>query len=330
MNVFIDPTFAPEFERAPLTLVDVGASGGIDAKWRALGRHLRVIGFDADARAPMPGDAAGPAVTFLTAALHRERGPLPFHLVRHQEASSVFVPNRQFLNQFPESDRFDIVESITMDADTLDHQLALAGVGGVDFIKLDTQGSELLILQGGRQTLASGVFGLEIEVEFVPVYADQPLFADVDAFARDAGFMLMDLKPTYWKRAAGRRLGGAKGQLIFGDALYFRHPDSLAAVIAAHPTEADRRAAVLHALAVCLIYGYVDVALDTFDAHASHFSSGEATMVRNHLRADVWPGTRLPHFPGRGRVAHWLTRLQRLVQPSHRGWGTSGRSLGNL
>ncbi len=330
MNVFVDPTFGPEFERAPLRLIDVGASGGIDPRWRAAAPYLRVIGFDADARAPLEGGRTGVTVTYLRSALNDQAGPLPFHLVRHQEASSVYAPNRRFLNQFPESDRFDIVESITMDADTLDHQLALAGVGGVDFIKLDTQGSELLILQGGRQTLASGVFGLEIEVEFVPVYADQPLFADVDAFARDAGFMLMDLKPTYWKRAAGQRLGGAKGQLIFGDALYFRHPDSLAAVIAGLTTEADRRTAVLHALAVCLLYGYLDVALDTFDGHAAHFSSGEATVIRNRLRADVWPGTRLPHFPGRGRVAQWLARLQRLVQPSHRGWGTSGRSLGNL
>jgi hypothetical protein len=48
----------------------------------------------------------------------------------------------------------------------------------------------------------------------------------VDAYVRDVlGLQLQDLRPAHWKFPEGIGLGGGKGQLIFGDALYFRAPD---------------------------------------------------------------------------------------------------------
>jgi Methyltransferase FkbM domain len=65
-------------------------------------------------------------------------------------------------------------------------------VSRIDFIKLDTQGSELEILQGGVRALA-GVRCVEVEVEFNPIYRGQPLFYEVDAFMRGQGFVLWKL-----------------------------------------------------------------------------------------------------------------------------------------
>ena len=44
------------------------------------------------------------------------------------------------------------------------------------------------------------VIGLEIEVEFEQMYIDQPLFNEVDAFVKEKGFSLFDIKRYYWKR----------------------------------------------------------------------------------------------------------------------------------
>ena len=55
----------------------------------------------------------------------------------------------------------------------------------VDFIKLDTQGSELDILHGAG-SLLDNCSGLQLEVMFSPLYEGQPLFADVDAYLRCA------------------------------------------------------------------------------------------------------------------------------------------------
>jgi hypothetical protein len=71
-------------------------------------------------------------------------------------------------------------------------------------------------LEGATTILTDSVFGLEIEVEFVHMYENQPLFEDVDAFVKKFGFYLFDLKPYYWKRSSGKGYGKSKGQLIFG------------------------------------------------------------------------------------------------------------------
>ena len=67
-----------------------------------------------------------------------------------------------------------------MSTDTLDSQLALHAIDDIDFIKMDTQGCELPILQGSTVTLERTV-GMQIEVAFSPIYQDQPLFSDVAA-----------------------------------------------------------------------------------------------------------------------------------------------------
>jgi FkbM family methyltransferase len=58
----------------------------------------------------------------------------------------------------------------------------------IDFLKIDTQGSELMIFANGKKKLANCSI-IQTEVAFVPTYKDQPLFADVDAELRSQGFM---------------------------------------------------------------------------------------------------------------------------------------------
>ncbi len=330
MDPFLDPRFADDYRRSPLTVIDVGASGGANARWRAAERYLQVIGFDADERAPAT-DAAqrNLPVKILNVALHRTKARLDFHLTRRQENSSIFLPNRAFLEQFPESDRYDVVDTVSMDADALDAQLPAHGVSGADFMKVDTQGSELFILEGAQQTLRSSVIGLEVEVEFAPVYEGQPLFAEVDRFLSGLGFCLLDLRPYYWKRRSGVGLGGPKGQLVFADALYLRDLSSLPAVLTGLAGDAERRATILHLMSVCVIYRYLDYALAALRQHQELFSAPERQTVESAMAREVSVSTRLPAFPGRGRVAGLLGTLQGMVQQAHRGWGSAGPPLGN-
>jgi hypothetical protein len=109
--------------------------------------------------------------------------------------------------------------------DTLTNQLARADVDHVDFLKLDAQGAEFAILRGAESLIRRCVLGLEIEVEFLPLYNGQPLFSDVDPYVRSLGFELFELRPTPWKYAHGNA-PNSPGQIAFADALYFRNFDS--------------------------------------------------------------------------------------------------------
>lgn len=50
MNIY-PSKFEDLYQSHPLTLIDVGASGGIMPLWKPHRRHLYVIGFEPDARA---------------------------------------------------------------------------------------------------------------------------------------------------------------------------------------------------------------------------------------------------------------------------------------
>jgi hypothetical protein len=162
-----------------------------------------------------------------------------------------------------------VVDSIAVDADTLDHQLAEAGIERVDAIKLDTQGSELMVLEGAQATLRRGVFGIEVEVELNPVYERQPLLSDVDRFLRPFGYELFALEPRGWKYRSGEDLALASGQIVWADATYVLGPDR------ALPFGTVE--ALAHAVVVCLVYGLGDYALALLE------SAGDAGPVRDRL-----------------------------------------------
>ena len=90
-----------------------------------------------------------------------------------------------------------------------------------DVIKIDTQGTEIDVLEGAGRLLDETI-AVDLEVEFVDQYKGQPLFADIDAFMRSAGFLLRGLRRTYWRNSmkATHCFGG---QILHGDALYVRH-----------------------------------------------------------------------------------------------------------
>src|SRR5262245_35004869 len=232
-DLFIDRRFDDVYRRQPLVLVDVGARGGLKPNWRVAERHLRVIGFEPDKSEHdrlTRGQADGPT-TYFGVALNDRAGRVSLHVARDRGLSSIYEPDREFLSTFPEAERFDTVAVETVEADSLDNLLASHGISGIDFMKVDTQGSELSVLQGARAALAASGLGVEVEAEFTAIYKDQPVFADVDGFMRSLGYQLFDLRPCYWKRAAGRDIGGPRGQIIWTDALYFKSLPALADTI---------------------------------------------------------------------------------------------------
>lgn len=67
-------------------------------------------------------------------------------------------------------------------------------IQSIDYLKLDVQGSELPIMRAGRKKLSETLV-VHTEVNFVPFYKDQPLFAELDQELRSAGFYLHRFTP---------------------------------------------------------------------------------------------------------------------------------------
>lgn len=205
-----------------ITLVDVGAADDIEPRWKKISPLLNYIGFEPDLRSYSLLEKSNHSFAqrqIIPKAIWSECGEITFNLCRKPTVSSVFIPNESFLKLFPESERFKIESQTILTTTTLD-ELKLKDA---DFIKLDIQGGELLALNGAINTL-SKCLGLEIEVEFTPLYEKQPLYGDVASFLEKEGFVFIDfVNLCRWER---HQYSGY-GQCVFGDGLFLRSPENI-------------------------------------------------------------------------------------------------------
>jgi FkbM family methyltransferase len=207
-------------------LVDVGARDGVDPRWERFAPVLEVVAFEPDESEcdRLNHEAASLAypARFLPHALWRERAEdVPFHVAAWPVASSIYPPNDEFLAPYTEARALLATREVRSIATTTLDQVAAERDFGCDVLKLDVEGAELDILRGGDVVLA-GALALEVEVEFNPLFARQPLFGEVDHHLRERGWVLHGLRRTSWRRAAALRPAdsGAGGQIVSADALY--------------------------------------------------------------------------------------------------------------
>ena len=300
----------------PLRIIDVGARAGIHPRWRKLRAHfpVEVIGFEADVQeCTALNQRAEAGVRFLPCALSSQREDRIFHLLASESSSSLFPPNHAFIRRTVAEPGYRLQREILLPTRPLDAVLAEEALHGIDFIKIDTEGYELEILNGAPHTLQD-VFAVEAEVWFNPVFVGAPLFRDVDAFMAAHGFTLFDLARSncFFKRKEGAALGGPKGQLVAGDAIYFRD-------LAALPPESRffEKEKLVRCLVVLMQYGYYDVALEFAGFAQGHgrITHAEAAAIRNCIRRE---GRRsMFDFPGKHtleklvkRLGRWLTKFE--------------------
>jgi FkbM family methyltransferase len=101
----------------------------------------------------------------------------------------------------------------------------IAELPQIDFLKMDVQGAELMVLQNGRQKLAACV-AVQLETSFVTLYKNQPPFGAIDLEMRAQGFIphrFMDIKR--WSIAPAIIGGDPRvpgNQLLESDIVYIR------------------------------------------------------------------------------------------------------------
>jgi FkbM family methyltransferase len=179
----------------PLHAVDVGCRDGVRARWRALGRHGSLVGFEADPVecARLNAGVTHGEVRYEPVALSDAPGLATLHLTADPQSASLYPPDVDAVRRHPELWRHEPRGTTTIATTTLDAWAESRGAAPIDVLKIDVQGAELDVLRGAERSLAS-VRGLEVEVEFQSLYVGQPLFGDVDRHLRERGFVLWRLR----------------------------------------------------------------------------------------------------------------------------------------
>src|SRR5262249_1968558 len=113
-----------------------------------------------------------------------------FYLCAHSMTSSLYEPNMPLLSKFNQVD--DLTRPVSQTRVQTKRLDDIPEIKNIDFLKVDVQGADLDVLRGAERHLKTCV-AVFTEVEFIPMYKDQPLFADIDTYMRSQGFLLHSL-----------------------------------------------------------------------------------------------------------------------------------------
>lgn len=183
----------PELDRE-LVIVDAGCRWGFANKFTGNQNRFRIYGFDPahEECQRLARQYEGKAVSLFPVGLAGSSGKRTLYVTQEPACSSLLLPDPKLTEIYPALHCARHVSSIEVETITLDEWARNNSVHVIDYIKLDTQGTELEILKGGINALKN-VRSIEIEVEFNPIYLGQPIFSDVDLFLRNEGFVLWKL-----------------------------------------------------------------------------------------------------------------------------------------
>jgi FkbM family methyltransferase len=241
------PHFLPSIP--PITIVDVGAMSigeGKEAYAKLMAAtECEVIGFEPQAAECEKLNASQqPGHTYLPFFIG-DGQRRTFYECNYPATSSLFEPNTALLERFQNlANLTQVVRTIEVETQRLDDVLHGRSV---DYLKVDVQGGEILVFSGAEKTLRDTLV-IQTEVEFVPLYKKQPLFADIDAFLLARGFVFHRFSHLSGRAMqpliVNNNVNAALSQTLWGDAIYVRDFMRLAELA---PDQLLKLAVILHA-----------------------------------------------------------------------------------
>lgn len=164
-------------------------------------------------------------VVFYPAALGDKEETRPFYETNHAMCCSLYQPNDELNKLFNNLEVAYLNKTSIIDTVSLDYFVKSNDITDVDFVKIDIQGAELDVFKGGLKALQNTLL-IVSEVEFIPIYINQPLFGDVSKFLDSNGFMFHKFLGLAGRSMAPIVVEGNPNfpiQHMWSDAVFIRH-----------------------------------------------------------------------------------------------------------
>ncbi|MCP4001327.1 MAG: FkbM family methyltransferase [Gammaproteobacteria bacterium] len=189
-----------------LTILDIGSCEGLDSiRYSNMFPDARVYAFE-----PLPANIekieanlkkyAKPNITIIKEALSDQQGTATFFVSSGHPDNKPAVDEWDYGNKSssllaPHETKnthkwLEFNEEITVPTNTLENVCQQHGIDTIDFIHMDVQGAELMVLSGAGKLL-SEIKLIWLEVEAIELYKDQPVKVDVEEFMRLNDFQLI-------------------------------------------------------------------------------------------------------------------------------------------
>lgn len=309
-----------------LVLADVGASGEYWDSYSAFENEADLLRFDPDLRAMevMEGRNGRRIVTISAALVEDERQEVEFHLTRSPYCSSTLEPDHEKLSRYPYRDLFIVEKKAKVPAISVARSLADSGFSHIDWIKLDTQGTEARILKSMPTEAFDRLLVCDVEASLYAHYKGADTIDLIHPLMIESDFWIAGMTPHYNLRIPperaeeiGRRYRGQKAKYYNVGRL--REPTSLEFVYVRSVEGALKRGYDLSALSrlflCCYALGKFEYSLEV--AHAIETAHGNAALAAA-MRADAYAalddrvnGNAIEHYIGAatGRIRRLVARL---------------------
>lgn len=227
-------------KKTPFVLFDIGVSQGIEDHWLSLGDNLRAIGFDPLIKEinRLNNENQNKNIVYYDAFItspkkkskknNKSHSWAPNSYQRSSAIKASEIIKKPFKYNFNNNDPELLLSEKIFSIDEYCHNNNLENV---DFIKIDTDGSDLDVINGALETLNNkNVLGLFVECQFQGgISNNDNTFANIDKVLRNNGYSLFDLETyRYSKKALPDQFSydifaqTQSGQILAGDALYIR------------------------------------------------------------------------------------------------------------
>ena len=257
------PVLTSLLQDAGVKIVDVGGRGSAFHPLLTLAPFAHYFVSEPDVeeaerlRKQLPDEAEWRDVTVITEAIASRRGVANLHVTIQPGMSSLLEPDVEVTRRFHLAQKFRVVSIVEVPTLPLDEAAAQYGFADAAFLKLDTQGTELDILESGPRLLGESLLGVHTESCFHAFYKGQAVFAEIDSHLRHRGMVLFSLSRTTLRRSGFRKSLYSKRIIAWAHCLYFREPETL---LAASGDALRRQLSRL--LAMALAFQHFDLAFE--------------------------------------------------------------------
>lgn len=179
-------------------VVDVGANLGtyrdfLREQLRFRGDIVSIEPIPSLAQSMMTRAATDRRWRIVECALGALQGKATLNVMASATFSSFHQPDHSKLSMFEQKNR--VVERIEVDVRTLDEfvrELMPVAAPGRVFVKLDTQGFDLAVLEGAKGTIRD-IAAIQTEMSVIPIYEGAPDYVTTIRALESAGFQLAGL-----------------------------------------------------------------------------------------------------------------------------------------
>lgn len=212
----------------PFVLIDVGARRGFHPIFNKLKSTIK-IGFEPEKKeCDRLNEKKNINEYYYPVALSNIDQKISFYNSKNPGSSGVFLVNKDFFSRFVGGDNLEVTSIEEIYTTTLDNFSKSKQINDLDFLKIDTEGFDLMVLKGAKDIVNQFCLGVQSEVHFNPVHKNSPYFGKVHELMEEYGlnlYILEPIKTVRRKYAEKKNINPLSyGQVLHGEAVFLRDP----------------------------------------------------------------------------------------------------------